>query len=82
QILPIIGAAVLWLFGNRSERQKINLIHIAAVGYLGIIALLMWQAFRAEPLIYPSTLTLTVTGIFFALIFGAAGFVLARPATG
>ncbi|MEM9777762.1 MAG: hypothetical protein AAF902_24510 [Chloroflexota bacterium] len=79
QILPIVGLAVLWLFGNRSEWQQVSLIHLAAVGYLGIIALLTWQAFRAEPLIYPSTLTLTVTGIFFAALFGLVGLVLARP---
>ena len=81
QILPIIGAAVLWLFGSRSDRQKINLIHIAAVGYLGTIALITWQAFRAEPLIYPSTLTLAVAGIFYLLIFGSAGLIAARPAS-
>ena len=81
QILPIIGLAVLWLFGNRSERQQINLVHLTAVGYLGTIALITWQAFRAEPLIYPSALTLTVTAIFFAIIFGLAGLVLAQPAS-
>lgn len=77
QILPIVGLAVLWLFGNRSERQQINLIHLAAIGYLGIIALLTWQAFRGEPLIYPSALTLTVTGAFFAILFALTGLVLA-----
>ena len=81
QILPIIGLAVLWLFGSRSERQQTNLIHLAAVGYLGTIALITWQAYRAEPLIFPSALTLMVTGVFFAIILGLAGLVLARPAS-
>lgn len=78
QILPIFGLAVLWVFGNRSERQRLSLIHLSAVGYLGTIALLTWQAFRGEPLIYPSTLTLAVAGIFFAIIFASAGWVLTR----
>ena len=81
QILPVIGLAVLWLFGNRSERQKVNLVHLTAVGYLGTVALITWQAFRAEPLIYPSALTLTTAGIFFLILFGLAGLVLARPSS-
>ncbi len=78
QILPMIGLAVLWIGRNKSERQNINLMHIASVGYLGFIVLIMWQAFRGEPLIYPSMLTLQAAGAFFLIIFGLARLVFAR----
>ena len=68
QILPVIGLLVLALMNGRPDRQKLWLIHIASIGYLGTVALITWQAFRGEPLIYPSTLTLAVVGGFYLVI--------------
>ena len=80
QILPLIGLIVLWLMNGRSDDQKLWLIHITSIGYLGAIALITWQAFRGEPLIYPSMLTLAVAGIFYAVIGLSLGTVLFRSA--
>ncbi|MFK7805193.1 MAG: hypothetical protein AB8G95_26405 [Anaerolineae bacterium] len=81
QIVPILGLAILWLARGRSENQQTNLIHVASLGYLGTIALITWQAFRGEPLIYPSSLTLTTAGAFLLLLTLAAGLILttSRP---
>lgn len=81
QIMPIIGFAILWLTKKRSENQQTYLIHIASVGYLGTIALITWQAFRGEPLIYPSSLTLIAAGALALILALTAGLVLtvSRP---
>lgn len=81
QIIPLIGLAVLWLARSRPENQQVNLIHVASIGYLGTIALITWQAFRGEPLIYPSGLTLVTAGLFLLLLASMAGLILAtsRP---
>ena len=71
QVIPLLGLAIIQLNQLRSERAKINLIHLAGAGYLGIIMIVTWQAFRGEPLIYPGPLTLAVAGAFL-LLFGLA----------
>jgi hypothetical protein len=43
----------------RDDRTRARLIGVAAAGYTGLIALVTWQALRAQPLIRPDALTLT-----------------------
>ena len=59
QVLPIIG----WLLMRRRSRQlgdrrRVALVGIAGLGYLGMIALLIWQALRGQPLLAPDAPTL------------------------
>ena len=60
QVIPLLGLAIArrregWL----REGHRLVLVVIAALAYTGFVGLTTWQALRAEPLIYPSTTTLT-----------------------
>ena len=59
QVLPIVG----WLLTRRrsrrlGDRHRVALVAIAGLGYLGLIALLIWQALRGQPLLAPDATTL------------------------
>jgi hypothetical protein len=59
QIIPLLGIVLLrrrerWL----REGHRLALVAIGAGGYLGVIALLTWQALRDQPLLQPDPLTL------------------------
>ncbi len=72
QVIPFIG----WFVTRRrrlSIGQQTALVWTAAASYLGLTALLTWQALRAQPLIRPDALTL---GALAALVVGAAVAVL------
>ncbi|CAN5851967.1 hypothetical protein BH24DEI2_BH24DEI2_04410 [soil metagenome] len=66
QVLPFLG-----LFVTRrrkwSVRQQVRLVVTAAVGYLGVVLLVTWQALRAQPLVRQDALTV---GVFAALLVG------------
>ncbi|MFT5194599.1 MAG: hypothetical protein ACI9EW_001052 [Cellvibrionaceae bacterium] len=78
QIIPLIGLATLGFTQNRSEQQRVNLVHIGSIGYLGMIVLITWQAFRGEPLIYPSLLTLMAAGGFLLMLAAAGAAVVLK----
>lgn len=82
QIIPLLGAALFMLnrrMQNRfSERQLTNLMHTFSAAFLAIVGLITLQALRAEPLIYPSTFTLSLLGgILFITAFSLYTF--SRP---
>ena len=59
QALPIAG----WLLARRrsrrlGDRHRVALVALAGLGYLGLIALLIWQALRGQPLLAPDATTL------------------------
>lgn len=59
QALPIVG----WLLTRRrsrrlGDRHRVVLVVLAGLGYLGLIALLIWQALRGQPLLAPDSATL------------------------
>jgi hypothetical protein len=59
QALPIVG----WLLTRRrsrrlGNRRRVALVVLAGLGYLGLIALLIWQALRGQPLLAPDAATL------------------------
>ncbi|MDQ3398368.1 MAG: hypothetical protein M3511_11490 [Deinococcota bacterium] len=59
QVIPLLG----WLITRRRRlgiRQQTALVWTASLGFLGLVALVTWQALRAQPLIAPDMLTLTV----------------------
>jgi hypothetical protein len=65
QVLPFVA----WLVSRRrrlSTRQQLQLVWTAALGYLGIVVLVTWQALRAQPIIAPNGLT---TAVFSAIVF-------------
>jgi hypothetical protein len=66
QVLPFVA----WFVSGRrrfSIRQQLGLVWTAALGYLGLVALVTWQALRAQPIIAPDVLTVSV---FLAIVFG------------
>lgn len=46
----------------REESTRAGLVGVVAVGYVGLLATVTWQALRGEPLIHPSGQTLFVLG--------------------
>ncbi|MGL4609788.1 MAG: hypothetical protein ACRCYY_08905 [Trueperaceae bacterium] len=67
QVLPFVA----WFISRRkklSTRQQVQLVWTAGLGYLGITALVTWQALRAEPIIAPSQLTITAFLMLVAFI--------------
>ncbi len=77
QVLPFIA----WFFSRRkrlSPRQQVQLVWTAGLGYLGLVALVTWQALRAQSIISPDALTLSV---FAAIVVSVlvATFVITRP---
>src|SRR5258705_73246 len=70
QMLPLAG----WLLSRSRARRlgaghRLALAWTAGLSYLGLIALLTWQALRGQPLIAPDAATLAALG---ALLGGAA----------
>lgn len=63
QVLPLLG---LLLAHPRmralGQRRRIFVIWLAALSYLGLIALVTWQALRGQPLLAPDAATLVVAG--------------------
>lgn len=69
QILPLLGWLLTrrWSVSRWTERGRLRLIWTAALGYLGLVALLTWQALRGQSVIAPDGLTLTAA----VLVLGA-----------
>jgi hypothetical protein len=77
QIIPLLGILLLrrrekWL----SEGHRLALLAAGAGAYLGLIALLTWQALRDQPLLQPDALTLGVLAGLIAVTLAAAGATL------
>ena len=63
QAMPLVG----WLLTRRRARrlgpgQRTALVWTAALAYLGLMLLLIWQALRGQPLIAPDATTLIALG--------------------
>jgi hypothetical protein len=60
QLLPLLG---IFLAGRRErwllEGHRIGLLLIASVSYLGLVALVTWQALRGQSIIAPDSVTIT-----------------------
>lgn len=76
QVLPLVA----WFISGRkrlSTRQQVQLVWTAGLGYLGIVALVTWQALRAQSIIAPDVLTLSAfTTVFLGVL--VATFVITR----
>ncbi len=85
QILPLLGWQVASRRASRlRSRDRVALVGIAGLGYLGLVLLLTWQALRAQPLIAPDALTLGALAVLLAAVGGSVLIVLlqARSAIG
>lgn len=76
QTLPFVA----WFVSRRrrlSTRQQLQLVWTAGIGYLGLVVLVTWQALRAQPIVAPDALTVSV---FLAIVFGVflATFMVSR----
>jgi hypothetical protein len=79
QIIPLLGIVLLrrrekWL----REGHRLALVAIGAGGYLGLVALVTWQALRDQPLLQPDALTLGALAGLLAITLAAAGVALAH----
>jgi hypothetical protein len=63
QALPLLALLLGRRFGGRSELTRTRLMFVAAFSYAGLLALVLWQALRGQPLIGPDGLTLGVFGL-------------------
>lgn len=60
QILIAIAVATAWAARRRpwlDERVRARLVGVLALGYAGLVALLLWQALRGQALIHPDRAT-------------------------
>ncbi|MGH3939149.1 MAG: hypothetical protein ACRDTG_11050 [Pseudonocardiaceae bacterium] len=78
QILPLL-AATLAAATRLNATIRLRLILVAAVGYAGLVALVTWQALRAQPLLAPDRPTIAT---FAALAIGVTVATIAVLAAG
>ena len=84
QILPIVGWLLTrWHASWRLRRgQRVGLVWVAGLSYLGLIALVTWQALRGQPLIAPDARTLVAAGAWLAVTALAIAGVLGLGSRG
>ncbi|MFJ6672455.1 hypothetical protein ACIQMJ_15215 [Actinosynnema sp. NPDC091369] len=71
-VLLVLGLAAL----GPAERVRTRLVAVAALGYSGLFALLVWQALRGEPLVHPGGTTWAALGGLVVVVAAGAGLVL------
>ncbi|MFB9689757.1 hypothetical protein [Amycolatopsis plumensis] len=73
QALPLLAIALVALAARfprlRDDVVRARLVLIGAAGYAGLIALVTWQALRAQPIVHPDAATLGA----FAVLAAAVG---------
>jgi hypothetical protein len=73
QVLPLLAIALLALTSRfprlRDDVVRARLVLVGAAGYAGLIALVTWQALRAQSIVHPDALTLGA----FAVLVAAVG---------
>jgi hypothetical protein len=77
QGLPLIGLA-LRRRRHLDERGRTSLVGVAGAGWLGVTALVTWQALRGQPLLQPDALTLSVAAGLALVLATAAITIVAR----
>ncbi len=81
QVLLAAALALAWLARRHpwlTERVRARLVGVWAVGYAGLLALLLRQALRAQPLLRPDTETAVTAVILAALTLTATAAIVAR----
>ena len=76
QVLPFVGWWISRRFRRLGQGHRVALVATAALGYLGLVALLTWQALRGQPLVYPDGLTLAaLAGLVGGVVLAATGII-------
>jgi hypothetical protein len=81
QILPFVG----WLLTRRkgvlvflSALDRLSLVWTGGVAYLGLVALLVWQALRGQSVIHPDSQTIVAALALAAGVATSIAFIVAR----
>ena len=72
QVLPLVAAVLAQCAPQLDRAQRVRIVRVVGVGYLGLILLLTWQALRAQPLLAPDLLT----GAMLAVLAGGVAAAL------
>jgi hypothetical protein len=84
QGLPLLAAALAALRrfdGGLDEHTRVRIVRIAAAAWTGLVVLLTGQALRAQPLLSPDALTLSVAaGLVVVTLAALAAVLVHRPA--
>lgn len=77
QVVPWIG---LFIASRRrlSLKQQVILVWIAALGFLGLLAIVTWQALRGQPLVAPDGRTLGALGALLSSVVLAVAATLRK----
>ena len=76
QVIPLLGAVLAAVPSHvLPGRARLRLVGVATGGYLGLVALLTWQALRGQPLLAPDATTSTAALLLLTAV--AAGTALA-----
>ena len=79
QVLPLLGLALVRFAPPQLPmRDRSRLVGVAAVFWIALTLLLIWQALRGQSVIAPDGLTLAACGLLIAVTAGATGEVLER----
>ncbi|RDI50974.1 hypothetical protein [Nocardia mexicana] len=81
QVLLAAAVALAWLAHRHpwlTERVRARLIGVLAVGYAGMLALLLRQALRAQPLLRPDGTTALTAAALAAITLAAAALIVQR----
>lgn len=79
QIVPLAGIVINRIGESRwREGQRLGLVFTVGLGYLGLVALLLWQALRGQPLITPNAATLSALGLLVLLVSSASLAIINR----
>lgn len=79
QVLPLLAAGLLAAAGTRSwldETRRRQVVVVVAAGYVAFVALLTWQALRAQPVLAPDGLTLAALAVIVLATAGALATVV------
>ncbi|WP_330230099.1 hypothetical protein OHA40_29500 [Nocardia sp. NBC_00508] len=82
QVLLLVSVALAWLAPRygwlRAERARAAVVGVLAAGYSGLLALVFWQAMRAQPLVHPDRLTWAAAAGLAATVAALLGAVYVR----
>jgi len=83
QVLPLLAIALLALTSRfprlRHDVVRTRLVLVGAAGYAGLIALVTWQALRAQSIVHPDAVTLSAFAALVAAVGLASWAVVRTP---
>lgn len=80
QVLPLLALGLGMVAARwpalRAAAVRLRLVVVASAGYAGLVALVLWQALRGQPLIYPDGWTLTAFAALVVAVAAGGGWAL------